>query len=294
MFYLIQNNTIANFLALNPSNTVEGNGQRGAPLAFFSLEAANPDGMQHTPIIADSTTGTVQHNWEDLLSLGDSDFNDAAITVQPSGSSSAHAALHAPGTDMTAVALSATLNGEKSSMPSGDLGVYYADDQNGTVGGLSPGDAGYTAAALAPGNFPVLFTAGIGGTQQASVPAGKYLAFYFLTSGTTSEFFSNNPTNSSAGAGLVLVRSGQSRRRQSLPLVHTRPTSHQPKRRRAPRDGQAGRQDQRFRRLQHRLELYGLALLARGTQRREARPAVAGSELAHVTWIAAHWCKSAV
>ena len=112
-------------------------------------------------------------------------------------------------------------------MPSGDLGVYFVDDQNGTVGGLSPGDAGYAAAALAPGNFRVLFSAGIGGTQQASVPAGKYLAFYLLTSGTTSEFFANNPTNSSAGTGLVLVRSGESRRRQSLPLVHTRPAGHQ-------------------------------------------------------------------
>ena len=106
VFYLIQNDTIANFLALNPSNTVQGNGQRGAPLAFFSLEAANPDGMQHTQIIADSTTGTIQYNWEDLLSLGDSDFNDAAITVQPSGGSTARRALHAPGTEMTAVTLS--------------------------------------------------------------------------------------------------------------------------------------------------------------------------------------------
>ena len=106
MFYMIQNNTTANFLAKNPTNANHGNNNGSAPVAFFSIKAANPDGMRHTQIIADSTTGRAQYNWEDLMSLGDSDFNDAAITVQPSGSWRRAAALHAPGTEMTAVTLS--------------------------------------------------------------------------------------------------------------------------------------------------------------------------------------------
>ncbi len=57
VFYLIQNNTTANFLAKNPSNTPNGNNKADSPLAFFSIQAANPDAKQHTQIIADATTG---------------------------------------------------------------------------------------------------------------------------------------------------------------------------------------------------------------------------------------------
>jgi cyclophilin family peptidyl-prolyl cis-trans isomerase len=203
VFYLIQNNTTANFLAKNPSNTVQGNNQPGAPLAFFSLEAANPDGMQHTQIVADSTIGSAQYNWEDLLNLGDSDFNDAAIVVQPSADASEQETLQAPGAGSTNVSLNATLTSEKQSTPSGDVGVYFVDDQAGTVNGLTPGDAGYAAAALASGNSQKLFAAGDSSTTEVAVPAGKFVAFYLITSGTTSDFVTNNPTNA-AGAAQAL------------------------------------------------------------------------------------------
>jgi hypothetical protein len=200
VFYLIQDNTTANFLAKNSSDAMQTNDKSAAPLAFFSIEAANPDGKKHTQIIADATTGHVQYNWEDLVNLGDSDFNDASIVVGPSGDSSQQETLHAPGADATPVTLNATLVGEKQSTPSGDVGVYFVDDQNGAIGDLHPGDAGYAAAALASENFQVLFGPGASGTNQITVPAGKYLAFYLLTSGTTADFVTSNPTNSSGGA----------------------------------------------------------------------------------------------
>jgi cyclophilin family peptidyl-prolyl cis-trans isomerase len=200
VFYLIQDNTTANFLAVNPSDTEKGNNNAAAPLAFFSLAAANPDSMKHTQIIADSTTGNVQYNWEDLLSLGDSDFNDAAITVGPSSDAAPHDTLHAPGTGVTTITLNATLHNEKESSLSGDVGVFFAADESGTVNGLHPGDSDYAAAALAAGNFRVLFDSGASGTQQVTVPAGDYLGFYLITSGTTGDFTTNNPTNSSSGA----------------------------------------------------------------------------------------------
>jgi hypothetical protein len=200
VFYLIQDNTTANFLAANPSDTEKGNNNAAAPLAFFSLAAANPDSMKHTQIVADSTTGNVQYNWEDLLSLGDSDFNDAAITVGPSSDAAPHDTLHAPGTGLTIITLNATLHNEKESSLSGDVGVYFAADESGTVDGLDPGDSGYAEAALAAENFKVLFDSGASGTQQVTVPAGDYLGFYLITSGTTSDFTTNNPTNSSSGA----------------------------------------------------------------------------------------------
>ena len=195
VFYLIQNNTVANFLAKNPTNANHDNNQSSAPLAFFSIAAANPDGMKHTQIIADSTTGRVQYDWEDLVSLGDSDFNDATIVVRPSGDTSQQETLHAPGTGNTSVSLGATLTGGKETTPNGDVGVYFVSDKDGTVAGLHPGDAGYAAAALAAANSRVLFTAGGTGTTSVIVPAGNYLAFYLITSGTTANFLSTNSTN---------------------------------------------------------------------------------------------------
>jgi hypothetical protein len=203
VFYLIQNNTTANFLAKNPTDAVGGNNQSAKPLAFFSLEAANPDRMKHVQIIADATTGKVQYNWEDMLKLGDSDFNDAAITIKLASNTSPEATLHVPGTGNTTVSLNATLTGKKESSPDGDFGVYFADDQNGTVNGLHPGDAGYAAAALASGNTQVLFAAGADGSKQITLPAGKagkYVGFYLITSGTTANFLTSNPTNTSTGA----------------------------------------------------------------------------------------------
>ena len=94
VFYLIQNSTTANFLAKNASDAIHGNNNKSAPLAFFSLTAANPDHVKHTQIVADATTGRVQYNWEDLINQGDSDFNDATITVQQAGSTAPQA--HAP------------------------------------------------------------------------------------------------------------------------------------------------------------------------------------------------------
>ena len=78
VFYLIQNNTTANFLAKNPTNTIHGNNQSARRWRSSASQAANPDDMKHTQIIADATTGRVQYNWEDLMNLGDSDFNDAS------------------------------------------------------------------------------------------------------------------------------------------------------------------------------------------------------------------------
>jgi hypothetical protein len=195
VFYLIQNNTTGGFQAKNLSNTPHGNNNKSVPLAFFSVQAANPDGQRHTQIIADSMTGFVQFNWEDMFSLGDGDFNDAAIVVRSAGQSAqSPAGLRAPGANRNDT-LNATLVPGSESAPSGDLGVFFVDDPSGKIGTLSPGDSGYAAAALASNNSMVLFNAGVNGAKQVTVPAGKYLAFYLITNGTTANFLSTNPTN---------------------------------------------------------------------------------------------------
>ena len=51
-----------------------------------------------------------EYNWEDLAGLGDSDFNDAVLTVHLAGQSSRPpATLHAPGTGNKTVTLNGTL-----------------------------------------------------------------------------------------------------------------------------------------------------------------------------------------
>jgi Domain of unknown function (DUF4114) len=84
--------------------------------------------------------------------------------------------------------------------PGGDVRVYSVDNPNGTIGVLHPGDAGYAAAALAAANTQLLYGSGASGSKQVTDPAGKYLAFYLITNGTTASFLTGNPTNSSIGA----------------------------------------------------------------------------------------------
>jgi cyclophilin family peptidyl-prolyl cis-trans isomerase len=207
VFYMIQNNTTANFLSKNPSNANHGNSNSSAPLAFFSIKNANPDGMKHTQIVADPTTGRAQYNWEDLMNLGDSDFNDVVMTVRLANQSGKPpATVHAPGTGDKNVTLKGTLHGGHLNSPPGDVGVFFVDNPDGSIGSLHPGDPGYLAAALASGNFRVLFAAGAAvGSQQVTVPAGKYLAFYSITTGATANFLTANPSNSTSGGPVAIL-----------------------------------------------------------------------------------------
>ena len=50
----------------------------------------------------------------------------------------------------------------------------------------------------------MLFPVGTSGTRQVSAPAGKYVAFYTITSGTTANFRSVNSSNSSTGSAIAL------------------------------------------------------------------------------------------
>jgi cyclophilin family peptidyl-prolyl cis-trans isomerase len=200
VFYMIQNNTTASFLSKNPSNSIHGNNNADDPLAFFSIKAANPDHMKHAQIIADRTTGRTEINWEDLLTLGDSDFNDAVITVRLAGQSGdPPSTIHAPGTGDKNDTVNGTLGGGNQSHAPGDIGIYFVDNPDGSIGSLHPGDAGYAAAALGTGNFRVLFASGAaaGTLQHVNVPAGKYVAFYVISNGTTANFLTANPTNAS-------------------------------------------------------------------------------------------------
>lgn len=205
-YYMIRNDTTANFLSRNSAN------QRGrGPIAYFSFAAANPDGVDHMRSVADPVTGNVLTYWEDMYGGGDQDYNDIVIQVTSSANAGVDAteALRVPAGAGTNVPVTVTLqptekaagasDGNSPSASNGEFGVYVVDDLLGTVNGLQPGDTGYRAAvlSLATGinGRQVLFDAGdqVGSSQQLNLPGGELVGFYYTTGGTT--FFSFDDGN---------------------------------------------------------------------------------------------------
>lgn len=202
VFYMVQNASTSSFLSNNSSDSISG-----SPLIFFTATAANPDGFQHVQVIQNQTTGQVQYNWEDMTYGGDTDFNDVVMTVALAGTPSNVGALQVPGGGSgNTENIGAMLLGDTSlSSAPGDIGFYYVSDASGDVGGVAPGSPGYAAAALAAGNYQVLFGpgAGIGNVASEAAPAGETIAFFAISSGTTANFLSTNPNNSSSGGSVA-------------------------------------------------------------------------------------------
>ncbi|MCM8663423.1 Ig domain-containing protein, partial [Accumulibacter sp.] len=78
-----------------------------------------------------------------------------------------------------------------------EFGLYRADDADGRIGELKPGDAGYAAAALTSERVVVLFGSGPNGGARPAVqlPASEYIGFYRIVDGSTSDWRSQNPLN---------------------------------------------------------------------------------------------------
>ena len=216
-FYLVQNNSTANFLSSNPSDTL------GGIMAFFSVDAANPDATRHANTTGNPTTGNVQYGWEDMTGGGDRDYNDMVISVVPSTTSGqTGAALAVPGSSTDNVSLTFTLQGLSGAL-AGDVGIYTVTNGSGTVSGVAPGGSAYAVDALGSSNSQVLFAAGAtaGTTKTITLAGGTQFGFYTINSGTTSQFpvgefeqfVERQP------GGLVLVRFLESGQREPLPLV---------------------------------------------------------------------------
>jgi len=78
VFFIIQNNTFANLLAQNPSNEIGK-----LPLAYFSLDVLNPDGVDHFVGFQSTTDPFTQFGFEDLTGGGDADYDDIVYNVRP-------------------------------------------------------------------------------------------------------------------------------------------------------------------------------------------------------------------
>ncbi|MEA5464328.1 DUF6851 domain-containing protein [Leptothoe sp. PORK10 BA2] len=78
-----------------------------------------------------------------------------------------------------------------------EIGVFVADDANGTIDGLAPGDVGYTAAALArsavlfsPVSNSTDFVSEFSFNSTRSFISGSYLNFFSITDGTVDTYLS--------------------------------------------------------------------------------------------------------
>lgn len=192
-FYLVQNDSSANLLANNPMNRLAG-----GPLAFFSFDAANPDRVRHVRTTGDAQTGYVQYSFEDKTGGGDADYNDGVVTVRP-GTVTAPSlgVVRTPGTTGgAAVTETFTLSSAKPELKTvtGEFGIYFVDDVNGTVGGIAPGASGYAAAALATARPLFTNASTVGATATSSLPAGQLFAFYTTIGGTATQFLAAGTT----------------------------------------------------------------------------------------------------
>ncbi|MCM1981745.1 T6SS effector amidase Tae4 family protein [Lyngbya confervoides] len=73
-YYIVQNDTTERFLEKNPKNQL-----KQKPKAFFSFQAANPDGFDHMQV--DPSEPNL-FRFEDLTNGGDKDFTDVVVKVE--------------------------------------------------------------------------------------------------------------------------------------------------------------------------------------------------------------------
>ena len=216
-FYLIQNGSRAALLSVNPNNDAPRFGSVATPVAFFSFDAANPDGVRHVQVVADRLTGTVEYRWEDLFGGGDLDYNDAVITVQPNASGGVQPTLETlrlpAGANATVATTFQLRAGQQSpavaspraaitTLP-GEFGVIPVSNAQGTIGGLSPSDAGWLAAALGARQQVFASGAALGASTTLNLTGSQHYLFYAISSGTAASLLASNATNATSGASVA-------------------------------------------------------------------------------------------
>ncbi|NJR75854.1 MAG: DUF4114 domain-containing protein, partial [Scytonema sp. CRU_2_7] len=184
-FYLIQNSTTEQWLVSNPQNQI-GKG----PVAFFSLNNANPDHVDHV-LMQTLDNGLMQLNWEDITGGGDRDFNDVVFTIAES-----RKAITVPGQRGQKVTTKFTWTQREAAF-NNELGLFIVDDPTGRIGNLLPQDPGYAQAALTSKSRQVVFASGQtqGAVNNLELPSQAYIGFYLIQNSTSQQFLSQNPQN---------------------------------------------------------------------------------------------------
>ena len=76
VFFIVQDNSLTNLLMSNPTNDLYR-----SPLAFFSLDRQNPDGIDHFVGFQNEKIGVTQFAFEDLTGGGDRDYDDIVYNI---------------------------------------------------------------------------------------------------------------------------------------------------------------------------------------------------------------------
>jgi hypothetical protein len=183
-------------------------------MAFFSLGAANSDGVNHVQAVGDSTLGRVTYGWEDLTGGGDRDYNDMVVTIQMAGMTGApDQAIEAPASSSRDVkatfqlqnAVKSKLNGNQGTTTTspGEVGFFFVDAPDGAIGNLHPGDPGYAQAAL-NARHPLFALNDPSLTQKSeAIPGGSHIGFYLVPGGTAANVLTQNPTNAANGSPIA-------------------------------------------------------------------------------------------
>jgi hypothetical protein len=211
VFFLIQNGTVADFIQNNPANELTA-----SPVAFFSLDALNPDGVDH--FVAFSSRDSSEFAFEDATGGYDFDYNDVVVTASPTlarpvglpvcGDQDGSPPLVLNCNQYTMIPDVQTFQVRDSSGSvrydmvlnftdfRNELGVFRVDDSAGSIGSLRPGDPGYLQAAV--GRASIILPRGSSASSpDVTVPAleGDILVFFLIQNGTVTDFIQNNPSN---------------------------------------------------------------------------------------------------
>lgn len=202
-FYLISHMNTEMFLTVGAYT----NGRMNVGNAFFSFDAANPDGQQHMQSVYDSTTGSMLMHWEDQLHRGDSDFNDVVISVRTAANANTPLAeaIRIPGGSTATNEVDFQLQPTGPNAPSvlnGELGIFPVEDNLGTVNGASPGDFDYLDEVNSVAQT-IFDGVNVGASGSLNLNGGLY-GFYYAPGTTLSDVESDNPANDSDVGDVVL------------------------------------------------------------------------------------------
>jgi cyclophilin family peptidyl-prolyl cis-trans isomerase len=216
-FYLVQNGTSFQATRLNPTNRGAGAIGLGGPVTFFSFDEANPDGVRHVQVVGDPLSGHAEYRWEDLFGGGDMDFNDFVFSVNLAGSGvqPTMETLRVPVASTATASTTFTLRAGQQSPTTptsftnvgGEFGIFKITNSSGTVNNLTPGSAGWLAAALASANRTSIFGASEinGAVKSLNLSGSDQFGFYRIKGGTADQFLQQNPNNNSTGSIYALV-----------------------------------------------------------------------------------------
>lgn len=77
-FFMVQNSTLSQLKNNNPANVLNK-----SPLAFFTINILNPDGVDHFVSSQNTVKNYTQFGFEDITGGGDKDYDDVAYNTTP-------------------------------------------------------------------------------------------------------------------------------------------------------------------------------------------------------------------